>query len=43
MAIASRESDSEPGLELDHLIQEGRVHRRVYTDPAIFDLEMHRT
>jgi len=42
MAIASREADIEAGLDLDYLIQEGRVHRRVYTDPAIFDLEMRR-
>jgi len=28
--------------ELHKLIQSDRVHRRVYTDPAIFDLEMDR-
>ncbi|HVO16554.1 MAG TPA: Rieske 2Fe-2S domain-containing protein [Alphaproteobacteria bacterium] len=28
--------------ELRRLVQPGRVHRRVYTDPAIFDLEMER-
>ncbi|HEX7008200.1 MAG TPA: Rieske 2Fe-2S domain-containing protein [Alphaproteobacteria bacterium] len=28
--------------ELRRCIQPGRVHRRVYTDPAIFDLEMER-
>ena len=28
--------------ELVQLIEPGRVHRRVYTDPAIFDLEMAR-
>ena len=27
---------------LSQLIEPGRVHRRVYTDPAIFDLEMER-
>lgn len=26
----------------DHLIQEGRVHRTLYTDPGVFDLEMAR-
>jgi phenylpropionate dioxygenase-like ring-hydroxylating dioxygenase large terminal subunit len=24
------------------LVQPGRVHRRLYTDPAIFELEMER-
>src|ERR1700751_2234280 len=28
--------------ELAQLIEPGRVHRRVYTDPAIFELEMAR-
>ncbi len=28
--------------ELRELVQPGRVHRRVYTDPAVFDLEMDR-
>ena len=27
-------------VDFDDLIQPGRVHRRLYTDPAIFDLEM---
>ena len=27
---------------LANLIEPGRIHRRVYTDPAIFDLEMER-
>src|SRR3990172_1394037 len=26
--------------DFDHLIQEDRVHRRIYTDPAIFAAEM---
>jgi len=26
--------------ELSHLVEHGRVHRRFYTDPAIFDAEM---
>ncbi|HXG36669.1 MAG TPA: aromatic ring-hydroxylating dioxygenase subunit alpha, partial [Dehalococcoidia bacterium] len=34
-------------LDLDALVQEGRVHSRVYNDPEIFELEMqkifHRT
>jgi phenylpropionate dioxygenase-like ring-hydroxylating dioxygenase large terminal subunit len=29
-------------ISLAQLIEPGRVHRRVYTDPAIFDLEMER-
>ena len=28
--------------ELHGRVQPGRVHRRVYADPAIFDLEMER-
>ena len=28
--------------ELAQMIEPGRVHRRVYTDPAIFELEMAR-
>src|SRR5260370_11954624 len=28
--------------ELARLIAPGRVHRRLYTDPAIFELEMER-
>ena len=28
--------------ELAQLIEPGRVHRRLYTDPAIFELEMAR-
>ena len=27
-------------LDLDHLVQPDRVHRSVYTDQALFDLEM---
>src|SRR3954467_9562486 len=29
-----------PHFEWDHLVQEHRVHRTIYTDPAIFDAEM---
>ena len=29
-------------MEIDHLVHDDRVHARVYTDPAIFDLEMER-
>ena len=28
--------------ELDRLVEPKRIHRKVYTDPAIFDLEMER-
>lgn len=28
--------------EISRLIEPGRVHRRVYTDPAVFELEMER-
>lgn len=32
-----------PGvLDLDHLVQPHRVHRRLYTDAAVFDVEMTR-
>src|SRR5207344_3100026 len=30
------------GSGIDQLVQPGRVHRRVYTDPQIFELEMER-
>ena len=29
-------------LNLDDLVREDRVHRRVYTDPAIFEEELRR-
>src|SRR4051812_48287417 len=29
-------------IDLSHYVQPGRVHRRLYTDPRIFDLEMER-
>ena len=28
--------------EIARLIEPGRIHRRVYTDPALFELEMER-
>ncbi len=28
--------------EIAHLVEPGRVHRRVYTDPDLFELEMQR-
>jgi phenylpropionate dioxygenase-like ring-hydroxylating dioxygenase large terminal subunit len=28
--------------EIDKLIEPGRVHRSVYTDPELFELEMER-
>jgi len=31
-----------PKLDVDELVQEGRVNGRVYSDPAIFDLEMEK-
>ena len=36
------ETMSNIDAELARLIAPGRVHRRLYTDPAIFDLEMER-
>jgi phenylpropionate dioxygenase-like ring-hydroxylating dioxygenase large terminal subunit len=30
------------GHEIDKLIEPGRVHRSVYTDPELFELEMER-
>src|SRR2546427_6090454 len=36
MAIATRET----AFDLDALVKEDRVHRRLYTDPAIFEAEM---
>ena len=29
-------------LDLSQYVQDGRVHRRLYTDPQIFNLEMER-
>lgn len=33
-------SETKPGMGIDHLVEEDRVHRRVYVDPDVFDLEM---
>lgn len=33
---------TETPLSIDKLVEPDRVHRRVYTDPALFDLEMER-
>ncbi|HZP26126.1 MAG TPA: Rieske 2Fe-2S domain-containing protein, partial [Dehalococcoidia bacterium] len=30
------------GIDVDELVQEGRVNSRVYGDPEIFDLEMEK-
>ena len=29
-------------LKLDELVQDSRVHRRIYLEPEIFELEMER-
>jgi phenylpropionate dioxygenase-like ring-hydroxylating dioxygenase large terminal subunit len=34
--------DNAPLYDWDELVQEDRVHRLIYTDPAVFDLEMTR-
>jgi hypothetical protein len=34
--------ESNDTRSLAALVQPGRVHRRLYTDPAIFELEMSR-
>ena len=33
---------SQPATEIAGLVREDRIHRRVYTDPAIFEAEMAR-
>ncbi len=40
MNSATRNRDE--AFDFDHLVRPDRVHRRVYTDPAIFELEMAR-
>jgi len=37
--VANRANDG-PQFDWDRLVQEHRVHRNIYTDPAIFDAEM---
>lgn len=39
-AVAAGGTAGEGPDTFEHLVQEGRVHRRVYTDPAVFDREM---
>lgn len=42
-AVPRHDVDAEIGdAEIGALVQPGRVHRRVYADPAIFELEMAR-
>src|SRR5262249_8134145 len=41
-ATSGNETMSNIDAELARLIAPSRVHRRLYTDPAIFDLEMER-
>jgi hypothetical protein len=39
MRIPSRAGNA-PLHDWDELVQEDRVHRLIYTDPAVFDTEM---
>ena len=39
MRIPSRAANA-PLYDWDELVQEDRVHRLIYTDPAVFDTEM---
>lgn len=38
----SATAKTDASLNVDHLVQEDKVHKSIYTDPAIFDLEMER-
>ena len=40
--LYTKQMDAHIFKNIDELVREDRVHRRVYTDPAIFDLEMKR-
>ena len=40
--LASAEVVGQSGLPLSELVSDRRVHSSVYTDQAIFDLEMDR-
>ena len=40
-ASVPHRSNNSPRFDWDHLVQEHRVHRTIYTDPAIFDAEMN--
>jgi hypothetical protein len=35
-----KRANNGPQFDWDRLVQEHRVHRTIYTDPAIFDAEM---
>src|SRR4051794_1452246 len=39
ISVPHRSNDA-PQFDWDHLVQEHRVHRTIYTDPRIFDAEM---
>ena len=39
-SVPSRATPTLDNLDWDRLVQEHRVHRNIYTDPAIFDAEM---
>ena len=40
MTEQNRSGEAAPPYDYDHLVQEDRAHRLIYTDPAIFQAEM---